>query len=141
MTYEHTLWTQKTLPISMTCADGTGIEKGTLLILNDADTVIQATGATGEAVAGIAYTEKIASNGDTEIAVLSGPGDEMKATVSGSVTAGDSLVSAGNNQVVSTAEFSATPAAATSGSVILGYSKETATDGQTIKYVLQIGAL
>src|SRR3990167_969324 len=135
MADEHTLVTQKTFPVSMTVANGTGIEKGTLLKMTDPNTAI-ASSAANDVIAGIAYTEKIANDGNTQIAVLMGPGDELRATASGSVSVCDPLVSAipAGNLLASAINTSGI-----SGSSIVGYSKETATAGQTFKYVLNIG--
>ena len=55
-------------PISCTCADGTGIAKGTLLQLTDAR-VASAHSAADEGIIGIAAMEKVASDGSTTISV------------------------------------------------------------------------
>jgi len=49
-----------------TVADGTGIPKGTILKLTTPNTAI-ASGADNDPVAGIAWMEKVASDGSTEI--------------------------------------------------------------------------
>lgn len=51
-----------------TCADGTGIAKGTILKLADPRTVAAAT-ADNDVFAGIAAEEKVASDGQTSIGV------------------------------------------------------------------------
>ena len=66
MAGEHTLVTELEPPVSFTCADGTGIEKGTLLKLTDPMTAIATSGA-GDAIAGVAAAEKIANDGNTKI--------------------------------------------------------------------------
>ena len=137
MANEHVLMTQKTFPVSMTCANATGIEKGTVLKVADPNTV-SASAAANDHVAGIAYTEKIASDGNTLIAVLSGPGDELQAVASGSIGLGDPLVTAvaaDANRLASAVGLTTT---ALSGSRIIGRSLEAATVGQTFKYVLDI---
>lgn len=134
MANEHILMVQKTFPISMTVSDGDAIEKGTALTLSDPNTAAAATTA-GIAVAGIAYTEKVANDGNTLMSVLSGPGDELKAIASGSIAIGDPLAVAGST-------FPNTLYAATtdlSGSAIIGHSKEAVADTESFKYVLQIG--
>jgi len=55
-------------PIPFTCANGAGIEKGTLLKLTDPFTVA-ATSADGDTFIGIAAEEKIASDGKVKIGV------------------------------------------------------------------------
>jgi len=69
MANEATLVIETAPPIAFTCADGTGIEKGTFLTLSDPMTVA-ATGANANAVViGIAAAEKIANDGNTKIPV------------------------------------------------------------------------
>ena len=68
MALEATLMWETELPIPFTCAEGVGIEKGTILKLTDPMTVAAADGDT-DIVAGIAAEEKIASDGKTKIAV------------------------------------------------------------------------
>ena len=55
-------------PVPFTCADGTGITKGALLILTDPKTVATTTGDT-DAIIGIAAADKIANDGVTKIPV------------------------------------------------------------------------
>ena len=68
MANEATLIVETDLPIMFTCANATGIEKGTLLKLSDPNTVAAAT-ADNDIFIGIAAEEKIASDGKTKIAV------------------------------------------------------------------------
>lgn len=135
MTNEAVLLVQKTFPENMTCANATGISKGTILKLADPNTASASTG-TYDIVAGIAYTQKVASDGNTQIAVLTGPGDIVKLVASGSIAVGDPVgTAAPGNQVISIANVPAL-----SGSKRLGYARETATDGETLKVVLNIGS-
>ena len=60
MANEATLIVETDLPIMFTCANATGIEKGTLLKLSDPNTVAAAT-ADNDIFIGIAAEEKIAS--------------------------------------------------------------------------------
>jgi|TARA_Y100000296_G_C5155750_1_gene248959 hypothetical protein len=55
-------------PINFTVADGTGIEKGTIMELTDPRTVIANTNDNAP-LAGIAAAEKVASDGSTTLAV------------------------------------------------------------------------
>ena len=71
MANETTLVFETQTPIPMTCADGTGIEKGAILKMADLMTVSLADGD-GDIVAGIAAEEKIASDGKTKIGVYRG---------------------------------------------------------------------
>lgn len=135
MANEHTLIIQATIPKSLTVANATAITKGTVLKLTDPNTA-SASAAANDIVAGIAYTDKIASNGITQLAVISGPGDELKAVASGSITAGDVLVTAD----AAFPNYLVTAGANISGSQIIGSSKESASAGETFRYILNIGA-
>ena len=55
-------------PVRYTCADGTGIAKGSLMELTTPRTVIQSTDV-DRPIVGIAAAEKVASDGQTSIAV------------------------------------------------------------------------
>ena len=137
MAGEHALMTQKTFPVNKVCSNTVGIEKGTLLVIAPGGNTVIAASAAGQSVAGIAYTEKIASDGNSNIAVLSGPGDELKAVASGAISKGDALGTcsgAGFGNYVKSLSGSIS----LSGSVILGYSTEDVTAGNTFKYVLNI---
>lgn len=139
MANEHQLAIQKSFPVSFTCANGTGIEKGTLLKLTDPNTAIIHS-AVNDPIAGIAYTEKIANDGNTCVAVLTGPGDELIATASGSITAGDPLMAAASAFVNRLYSVKGGSALALSGGTIVGESKETCTTGETFRYVLNLRA-
>ena len=67
MANEAVLIFETSVPIPFTVANGTGIEKGTLLTLTDPFTA-EAFNASGGAVAGIAAEEKIASDGKVRLA-------------------------------------------------------------------------
>lgn len=123
MADEAVLIYETQVPIPFTCADGTGIEKGTLLVLSDPYTVAAAS-ALNAIVGGIAATEKIASDGKTKIGVYRE--GVFKVKISGSVTVGDPLVIAGAtaNNLVQTAAVNAEQ--------IIGYAYETGTNGETI---------
>jgi hypothetical protein len=128
MANEHTLVYEKEVPNSVTVADGAGIEKGTLLLFADPFTAAAATADT--AICGVAAQEKIAGDGRTQLAVYQR--GIFKATLSGSVTAGQALAASGSNQVkVATA--------ADVGAKTLGIALETGTNGETILYELNPG--
>ena len=55
-------------PIQYTCADGTGIAKGTILQISG-DRTVSAHSDADQPIAGIAAAEKVASDGATTIAV------------------------------------------------------------------------
>lgn len=131
MANENVILTELEPPVSFTCADGTGIEKGTHLRLTDPDTVIITSGA-AQQFAGIAAEEKVASDGKTKIAVyLRG---KFKGTAGGTITVGAGLIS----ETGGTNEF-LTATAAADMAAVCGVALESATDGQTFKYLLNVG--
>lgn len=130
MALECTLIEEWGIPTSYTCANGTGIEKGAILTLSDPATVATTTGDT-DAVVGIAAAEKIASNGQTKIAVHTTGKFRGYAGAAG-VTAGmgiitDTATGAANELVV----------ADVNSEHIVGYALETATDGETFLFILK----
>lgn len=130
MANEATLLTRLAHPIHFTVADGTGIEKGTILKLTDPWTASASDGI-GDAIAGIAAAEKIASDGKISLAAYRE--GIFRTYLSGACTVGDPLCSAGLNSVQ-------VPVAALSGAQVLGIAGETGTNGETIKMILNIGA-
>ena len=115
--------------IAMTVANGTGIEKGAVLILSDPFTAATTTGDT-DVVAGIAEGEKVASDGRTKLGVYREGIFKGTAGVAG-VTVGVDLITdtstSGANRLV--------VADSTSISVV-GTALETATNGQTFLFEL-----
>ncbi len=125
MANEHVLIYETHIPIPFTCADGAGIEKGTLVKMSDPMTVA-ASAASLDIVGGVTATEKIASDGKTKIAVYRG--GIFKAVASGSITVGDPLQIAGVN-ILETA--------AVNTEKIVGISLETCTTTETFLYELR----
>jgi len=68
MAKEAVLWMEFNPAIPFTCAEGTGIEKGTAVTLSDPMTVAACTDST-TAQGGIVAVEKVASDGNTKVAV------------------------------------------------------------------------
>lgn len=116
--------------IPFTCADGTGIEKGTLLELQDPFTVRKVTGA-APSVIGVAAEEKVANDGNTTVAVIMR--GVFKVTAGGSITVGDGVIAENATNEVLTA-----PASADNADVF-GIALETATDGQTFLLLFNAG--
>lgn len=125
MANEATLVIETSIPIAMTCADGTGIEKGTCLKMTDPFTV-SAQSAANDIVGGIAGSEKIASDGITKIDVYRG--GVFKMTASGAITVGDAVVFDVSANHVKTAPIYPT----LSGANIVGTALETAATGETL---------
>lgn len=118
--------------MDFTVADGTGIEKGALCALTDPRTAILVSGTTAQPLAGIAAREKIASDGRTQLALYRRGVFDMVA--SGAIRIGAAVASAGTpaNQVL---EAGVTA----SGACVLGYALETASDGETIQILVDVG--
>lgn len=124
MAREATLISKQENPLNFTCADATGIEKGTLLQLTDG-MVASAASTIGQFVAGICASEKIANNGITQVAVYRK--GIFKMTLSGSANCGDNLViQTGSNYV------SADVTGTVSGAKIVGKCLESKATGQTV---------
>ena len=118
-------------PIPFTCADGTGIAKGSLLKLTDPMTVALADGA-ADMIAGIAAEEKIANDGKTTIAVyLRGV---FKMVSDGTVSAGAGVIADGTNPN----EF-ITATAAADAAAIFGISLESVADGHSGMVLVNVG--
>ena len=129
MANEATLVFETSVPIPFTCADGTGIEKGTFLTLSDPMTVA-ATGANAnDIVIGIAAEEKIANDGKTKISVYTG--GVFKVLAGGAVTVGDNVESHSVAQEVVTATQTANATAN-----LMGKALETAADTDTFLMLL-----
>jgi len=130
MALECTLVVETAPPIMFTCADGTGIEKGAVLLLSDPMTAATTTGDT-DPCAGIAAAEKIASNGQTKIPVYREGIFRGYAGAAG-VTAGmaiitDTATGAANELVV----------ADVNSEHLVGIALETAADGETFLFELK----
>lgn len=97
MANEAVMLFELSLPVPFTCADGAGIEKGTLLKLADPFTVAAAT-ADNDLFIGVAAEEKIASDGHTKIPVYLTGIARMKDSGSG-VTVGTDVVIKGTNTI------------------------------------------
>ena len=126
MANEATLFQEAALPITFTVADGTGIEKGSLLKMTDPRTAIIHSGI-NDTLAGIAAEEKIANDGKTTLAVYKiRSGNVFKMILSGGCTVGDILAgSATANKV-----YDAGTQTMIASSV--GYALETGADGESI---------
>ena len=129
MALETTLVYETSIPVPMTCADGTGIEKGSLLKIADPFTVSQA-GSDNDAVIGIAAEEKIASDGKVKIGVYTSGIFKGTAGAAG-VTAGGAIIcdsSTGDDNEMVDADVNSEN--------IIGRALETATDLQTFLFQL-----
>ena len=131
MALESTIHIKYSEPISMTCADGTAIPKGTHLKMTDPFTAI-ISGGDADTCAGIAAEEKIASDGKTKIAVWR-DGVFRGFAGGGGVTVGlaittDNSTGGVDNELVN---------AGTADESVWGIAMETATDGQSFLFELK----
>ena len=129
MALETTLLYELETPVPFTCADGTGIEKGALLILSDPNTVATTTGDT-DPIIGIAAEEKVASDGRTKIGVYLRGIFRGFAGAAG-VTVGQGIISdtgtGAPNELVN---------ADVNSEHIVGRALETATDTESFMFLL-----
>ena len=130
MAFELTILTELEPAVSFTCADNTGIEKGTLLELSDPMTVAKVAGA-APFIIGVAAEEKVANDGKTKIGVyLRGI---FKGFAGGSITVGDGLIGEnGTNELL-------TSTAAADEVEVCGIALETASDLDSFKFLLNVG--
>ena len=129
MASETTLLVETAPPVSMTCADNTGIEKGAILKLSDPNTCALADGD-DDIVAGIAAEEKIADNGQTTIAVYKE--GEFKGLAGGAITIGAAL-----GTYASTGATNEIHVLGAAGDNKLGESMEAADDTHTFRFILK----
>lgn len=127
MTNEHKLIFETEIAIPFTCAEATGILKGTVLQLTDPMTAIKASGS-ADIGAGILAEEKIAGNGHDKASVYRR--GIFRGIASGSITVGDPLCIAGIGGLNYLYK------AATNAENIFGIALETASDEETFFYEL-----
>lgn len=129
MANETVLMIETELPIQFTVADGTGIEKGAILTMSDPMTAALCAGDE-DVIAGIAAEEKIASDGNTKLAVYRR--GVFRVLAGGAITVGDALItnasSGASNEVVT---------AGVNAEDIIGIALETAADTDT--FLMELG--
>lgn len=113
-------------PVLRTCADGVGIEKGTLLKLTDPNTA-SAASLMGEPFAGIAAAEKVANDGSTTIACYTEGVFDLTSGLTAAGNAGGLVCMSGGNFVVP-----AVAASILSGSIV-GKLEETASASEVVR--------
>jgi len=122
-------------PIDFTVADGTGIEKGALCKLTDPRTAALSD-TLGEPIAGIAAREKIANNTITRLAFHRKGIFDMVA--SGAITVGEPVTTAADANYPNTVRVALE--SAISGAAVIGHSLETASDGEVVQILFNIGS-
>lgn len=98
MANEATLMFETEPPIPFTVADGAGIEKGTVCKMSDPMTAA-ASSADNDVFAGIAANEKIASDGNTRLALYRRGIFKMVIAAGESTTVGQDVVIKGANTI------------------------------------------
>lgn len=129
MANELTLVYETSLPIPFICADGNGIEKGSLVKLTDPNTVA-ITAGDNDIIAGVTAEEKIANDGKTKIPVYRTGVFKAIAGTAG-VTVGVSLTTD-----TATSAANKLADAAVNEENIVGISRETATAGESFLFDL-----
>ena len=133
MALEWVLLTELEPPVSFTCSESVAIPKGSLLELNDPMTVTINNGDSDDII-GVAAEEKIANDGNTQIAVyLRGI---FKCTAGTNINKGNLLM----NNAGSGAVNEVIPAnAAADNAEGFGIALESVSDAQTLKVLLNVG--
>lgn len=103
--------------VRFTVADGTGIEKGTLMVLGSDPRTIVASSAEGQDFVGIAAEEKVASDGQTSLGVYTHGIFDLKDSSAG-MALGDICKLGGANLVATADEAGAQGAAEEVGMVL-----------------------
>ncbi len=128
MALELTIFKETHPAESFTIADGTSVEKGTLMKLTDPNTVAPSDGD-GDIIAGVLKVEKVANSGITSAAVWTR--GVFKATAGGVIAVGAALVtnaaSGAANELVT---------AGLNAENIVGRSLETTADTDTFLFEL-----
>jgi len=112
----------------VTVADGTGIEKGTLMVWGSDPNTAVASSTDGEFFCGIAAEEKVANDGQTELAVWTQGVFAIKITAGGTSVLGGTVKIAGANLV--TVADSDTVSTARE---VVGISLETGANGELVQ--------
>lgn len=133
MTNEALLRVRLANPINFNCANIYGIEKGAILALSDPLIASGAVTAIGK-IAGICAGEKIASNGQTTVAVFRQGWFDMVA--SGAITVGEAVQNSSDANYPNTVKAHLITS---SGACLMGTALETATDGERILIDLHCG--
>ena len=120
MANEWVLIHETELPIPFTVANATGIEKGAVLKMTDPLTAVASDGA-NDVFAGIASTEKIASDGVTKLGLYRG--GIFKVVASGAITVGNAVTTKGSANLVLVA--------AVNDENVIGIALETAAEAES----------
>lgn len=131
MVNELTLVGNQEFAINYICADGTGITKGTILKHADPMTASASSGA-ADKLAGVCFGDKIASNGQTRVAVLRK--GIFRARASGAIPMGEAVDSLGADNYIRRAPVTS------SGTSILGHALETFSDNEEALIMVNVGA-
>lgn len=115
-------------PVRYTVADGTGIEKGTIMKFDSDPRTVAACSANGDLIAGIAAAEKVASDGSTTLALYTnGIFDIMCTASSGSAVLGGPVKITGANTIAPADDDTIDKARE-----VVGYSLETGTASEVV---------
>ena len=128
-------------PVRFTCADGVGIEKGTLLYLSDPQTAAATVAtASGQYFVGIANTEKVANDGSTSIGVSTSGIFDLYATSGSAINAGEMVITSGSNAIQSIKTTALAAETASGSGIIVGRALESTAAGvaETIKVAVGI---
>ena len=133
MANEAILITETGPPVFFTVADGAGIEKGSVCAMADLMVASAAT-STGQMVAGIAASEKIANDGNTTLGMYRQ--GIFKVYLSGACSVGHALAI---NSILGYRNYVERAGVALSGGATIGIALEAGTDKEQIKMELRPG--
>ena len=111
-------------PVDFIVADGTGIEKGTILKLTDPRTASASSGS-GDAFAGVAAREKVANDGRTRLAAYIDGIFDMTVASGAAVTTGELVSTSGANLIKTATEAEIAAGKALGKSLEDGAASET----------------
>lgn len=129
MANEITILWQLEPSVPFTCADGTGIEKGSLVKITDPFTVA-ITAADHDEVIGVTTEEKIANDGKVKVPVC------MRAICKGTAGTAGVTVGASINSDAGTSAANKLADCAVNGENIVGRALETAAATETFIFLL-----
>ena len=115
--------------IPFICADGTGIEKGTLVKITD-EFIVAATAADHDAVIGVTTEEKVANDGKTKVPVC------IKAVCKGVAGTAGVTVGAAIDSDASTSAVNKLADCAVNAENVIGRAFGTATAAETFLFLL-----
>ncbi len=116
-------------PVRRTCATGTSISKGTLLVLSDPNTAAaSASGNKGVPFAGIAAADKLGGDGSTSIAAYTNGVFDLTLASGGACAVGEMVTISGANTI-----DKVTGVDISQMGILVGKAEEIGTTGEVVR--------